>query len=259
VRKFIKKLLIIPIAFVVIAAAAWLGVTSLSPTKAKTDVVRLPPPPLLRAVGDQSANALSQSGPSPTLLPSASPAVGLNPAAPAGKKATQATLPTQFSPPLVVSATPPSVNGAILPIKQGGDNPAVAQNYSNAEAANFEPTTLTVIRTFFLTMPDGSQVEKSLSIPVLYRKGSIALKPDQLDELGAINSEIQRILDANEELRVAADLLIAKQRKVLAGSVPIEVLSQRSASVLPGGTNAGRINYLNLPQGSVEIAPAREQ
>jgi hypothetical protein len=45
----------------------------------------------------------------------------------------------------------------------------------------------------------------------------------------------------------------------LAGSVPTEVLSARSSSVLPGGPIGPGTNYVNVPQGSVEIAPATRE
>jgi hypothetical protein len=162
-------------------------------------------------------------------------------------------LPKESSPPLLAAALPPAVPGSsVAPIKPQAAEPT----YNNAETSGFEPTTLTVMRTFVLTLPGGGQVEQSVSIPVLYRKGSIALKADQLEQLGVIQSQMQRILDANEELRVASDLLISKQRNGLAGSVPTEVLSARSSSVLPGGPISPGTNYVNVPQGAVEIAPA---
>ena len=255
-----KKFLVLFMVLVVLAASAWFCITSLSPVK-RRGVVQiatnsLPHPD--NAVAARQSSTLEQPSFSPVPSPSAtqaqSPTMRKKNGAPASK------LLSESSPPLVAAAhTPAPVNGTNVPLKQQSNDQAAAQNYNNAESANFEPTTLTVVRTFVLTMPNGVPFEQSVSIPVLYRKGSIALKPDQLEALGAIKSNIQRILDANEELRVAADLLIAKERKVMAGSVPAEVLSARSTSVLPEGASAPGAKYVNVPQGQVEIAPAPKE
>ena len=269
-----KKFLVVFLVLVVLAAATLLSITSLNPVKRK-GVAQLPPnfaPPPQSAVAARQSPVKSQPSLSPGPSPSANQTRNTALAVPSPSVTTKASPPlimpdksglpasrlaTESSPPLVaVANTPPLANGTNVAIKPAAQQAAA---YNNAEAANFEPTTLTVVRTFVLTMPNGTTVEESVSIPVLSRKGSIALKPDQLDELGAIKSEVQRILEANEELRVAADLLIAKQRKVMAGSVPVEVLSTRSASVLPGGLTAPGAKYVNVPQGQVEIAPAPKQ
>jgi len=266
-----KKFLVIFSVLVVLAAATLFSITSLNPVK-RNGIAQGPPnfaSPPQSAVAARQSPVKSQPTLSPGPSPSANQTRDTALAVPSPSVTTNASLPplmaeksgspssklgTESSPPLVASANTPSPgNGANVAIKPAAEQAAA---YNNAEAANFEPTTLTVVRTFVLTMPDGTPVEESVSIPVLYRKGSIALKPDQLDELGAIKSELQRILEANEELRVAADLLIAKQRKVMAGSVPVEVLSTRSASVLPEGLTAPGAKYVNVPQGQVEIAPA---
>lgn len=278
-----KKFLLLLMVLAVLAASVWLGITSLSPVKRKAlapidtnasahglEVAAsqrsptpspLSPRPAVSPSPSPKEGAMTSNPPRQTPSSSPSPAATIpsHPPLLSEKKAVASSqLPTQSSPPLLAPAYPPPVpGGSVLPNKPEEQPPA--QTYSNAETSNFEPTTLTVMRTFVLTLPGGGQVEQSISIPVLYRKGSIALKSDQLDQLGAIQAQVQRILDANEELRVAADLLIAKQRKVLAGSVPTEVLSARSSSVLPGGTNTPGANYVNVPQGAVEIAPVTRQ
>jgi hypothetical protein len=253
-----KKLLVLFMVLVVLAASVWFCLTSLSPVKRKGtgQIVTNSSHHPVNAAVDRQFPTLEQ----PTLSPVPSPntkQVQSPPILPEKTVPAASKLLSESSPPLVVPAhTPTPVSGTNAPLKQPSNDQAAAQNYNNAESANFEPTTLTVVRTFVLTMPDGTPFEQSVSIPVLYRKGSIALKPDQLEALGAIISNIQRILDANEELRVAANLLISKERNVMAGSVPAEVLSARSTSVLPEGAGAPGAKYVNVPQGPVEIAPA---
>lgn len=256
-----KKFLVLFMVLVVLAASAWFCVTSLSAVKRKgvVQIATNSSPHPDNAVAARQSSTLEQPSLSPVPSPSATqaqspPILREKNGAPASK------LLSESAPALVAAAhTPAPVNGTNVPLKQQSNDQAAAQNYNNAESANFEPTTLTVVRTFVLTMPNGVPFEQSVSIPVLYRKGSIALKPDQLEALGAIKSNIQRILEANEELRVAADLLIAKERKVMAGSVPAEVLSARSTSVLPEGASAPGAKYVNVPQGQVEIAPAPKE
>jgi hypothetical protein len=279
----LKKLSLVLLALLVVAAAIWLGITSLHPFKHKAPFDTAAPRHGLEltafqpAPGPGSPTPVAGGSPSPpskesgstpdqppeTPPPSPTPAATIHPSSPLApqKKALAASmLPKESSPPLLASAFPPAVPGSSVPaIKQQADQPPVEQAYNNSESSNFEPTTLTVMRTFVLTLPGGGQVEQSVSIPVLYRRGSIALKADQLEQLGAIQAQVQRILDANEELRVAADLLITKQRKLLAGSVPGEVLSARSSSVLPGGPIRPGANYVNVPQGAVEIEPATKE
>src|SRR5271165_4118072 len=256
-----KKFLVSFMVLVVLAASVWFCITSLSPVKRKgvVQIATNSSPHPVNAVAARPSPTLEQ----PSLAPVPSPTAKQDQSPPIlpEKAATPASkLLSESSPPLVVAAhTPAPVNGTNAPLKQPSNDQAAAQNYNNAESVNFEPTTLTVVRTFVLTMPNGTPFEQSVSIPVLYRKGSIALKPDQLESLGAILSNIQRILDANEELRVAANLLIAKERNVMAGSVPAEVLSARSASVLPEAAGAPGTKYVNVPQGPVEIAPAPKE
>ena len=256
-----KNFLVIFMILVVLAASVWFCMTSLSPVRRKgvVQIVTNSSPHPDNAAADWQFPTLEQ----PTLSPVPSPntkQVQSPPILPEKTGPPASKLLAESSPPSVVAAhTPAPVSGTNAPLKQQSNDQAAAQNYDNAESANFEPTTLTVVRTFVLTMPNGTPFEQSVSIPVLYRKGSIALKPDQLEALGAIISNIQRILDANEELRVAANLLIAKERNVMAGSVPAEVLSPRSTSVLPEGAGAPGAKYVNVPQGPVEIAPAPKE
>jgi hypothetical protein len=277
-----KNVFLLLMALVVLAASVWLAITSLRPAKLRTVS------PIAAAATAHGLEVASQQSPTPG-APSPSPALSPTPAVkdgvptsnppretsssspwpaatvqpsrtPEKKALASSLLPKESSPPLLAPALPPAEPGSnVAPAKQQDAEQTIGQTYNNAETSNFEPTTLTVVRTFVLSLPDGSQVEQSVSIPVLYRKGSIALKSDQLDQLGVVQSQIQRILDANEELRVAADLLIARQRKNLSGSVPAEVLSARSSSVLPGGPISPGTNYVNVPQGSVEIAPATKE
>jgi hypothetical protein len=273
----IKKFFLLLMALVVLAAAVWQGIIALQPAKHKTPVDKATSPHGMEVTAVRQSPMRDSPSPSPVVSPnvatplsnqetpssSPQPTVTDPPGrapVPEKKALSSSLLPTVSSPPLVAPAFPPAVAGssAIPTNQQVGEQPK-SQAYDNAETINFEPTTLTVVRTFVLALPGGGQVEQSVSIPVLYRKGSIALKADQLDQLGVIQSQIQRILDANEELRVASDLLISRQRKGLAGSVPTEVLSGRSSSVLPGGPINAGTSYVNVPQGAVEIAPATKQ
>jgi hypothetical protein len=275
-----KNVFLLLMALVVLAASVWLAITSLRPAKHKTlspidaaatahalevaashqsPTPRAPSPsPALSPTPVAEDGAQTSNLPRETPSSSPWPAATVQPSRKPEKKALASSLfPKESSPPLLAPALPPGINFAHA--KQAAAEQPIGQTYNNAETSNFEPTTLTVVRTFVLSLPDGSQVEQSVSIPVLYRKGSIALKSDQLEQLGVVQSQIQRILDANEELRVAADLLISRQRKSLSGSVPAEVLSARSSSVLPGGPINPGTNYVNVPQGSVEIAPAKRE
>jgi hypothetical protein len=273
-----KNVSLLLMALVVLAAAVWLSITLLSPGRHKTTAPIRATAFTPRAMADQRSGSRSptpavspapaqkdgvQTSNPPQRTPSASPATSVQPSPPLlpEKRALASSLlPTESSPPFLAPAYPYGVPGSsVAPIKQQAAMQPATGAYSNAETSNFEPTTLTVMRTFVLSLPGGDQVEQSVSIPVLYRKGSIALKSDQLEQLGAVQSQVQRIVDANEELRVASDLLIARQRKVLAGSVPTEVLSARSSSVLPGGPITPGTNYVNVPQGAVEITPAIRQ
>jgi hypothetical protein len=269
-----KKFFLLLMALAVAAAAVWLAITSLRPAKHKiltsndtaatahgleavqrSSTREAPTPAETRSPTPPAKDGGATSS-LPRETPSPLPAATVPPGRPPEKKAlASSVLPKESSPPLLAPALPPIVD----PIKAQPAEQSIAQTSNNAETSNFEPTTLTVVRTFVLTLPDGNQVEQSVSIPVLYRRGSIALKSDQLEQLGVIQSQIGRILDANEELRVAADLLITKQRKDLAGSVPTEVLGARSSSVLPGGPGSPGTTYVNVPQGSVEIAPANKE
>jgi hypothetical protein len=272
-----KKFSLFLMALVVLAAAVWQGITLLGPAGHKIPAASAHRPEVAAAQQSPSPGSL---GPTPaaatkfvpkdeapmteptreTSAPSPALAATVQPDRPlvSEKKALASSLlPKESSPPLLAAALPPAVPGSsVAPIKQQAAEQPAAPTYNNAETSGFEPTTLTVMRTFVLTLPGGGQVEQSVSIPVLYRKGSIALKADQLEQLGVMQSQIQRILDANEELRIASDLLISKQRNGLAGSVPTEVLSARSSSVLPGGPISPGTNYVNVPQGAVEVAPA---
>jgi hypothetical protein len=275
-----KKLSLFLMALVVLAAAIWQGITLLGPDGSKIRVStaasahrpevaaaqQSPSPGSLGPTPAASTKLVPKEGvpmpnpPQETPIPGSAPAATVQPdrpLVPEKNVLASSLLPKESSPPLLAAALPPPVPGSsVAPIKQQAAEQPEAPTNNNPEPSGFEPTTLTVMRTFVLTLPGGGQIEQSVSIPVLYRKGSIALKADQLEQLGAIQSQIQRILDANEELRIASDLLISKQRNGLAGSVPTEVLSARSASVLPGGPISPGTNYVNVPQGAVEIAPA---
>jgi hypothetical protein len=254
-----QKLLTLLVVLVVLSATAWFAANSLTkPAKRVINKVQstgTPSPPAPVTVA--AASTPPQKPLSMPILPEPVPPSPLPPAKISSPLSPEPKAPLSTpSPALVASSAKPALpNEPVLPVIQQAQTNS--QSYDNGKSANFEPTTLTVIRTFVLKLPGGSQIVHSVTIPVLFRKGSIALLPDQITQLATLKSEIKRIRDAYEELRIASDMLISRQHKLLAGSVPVEVLSPNSPSVLPEGNNTAGINYLNLPQANVEIAPAR--
>lgn len=119
----------------------------------------------------------------------------------------------------------------------------------------FEDTNMTVTRGILFTGKDGVNKTIPVTIPVRYRSGSIYLDEARLNELYAIEAQMQQIIAAAEELRVAASMLTERQNELLTKSVPKDSLKPSSFSV-PGvgvGAQWARDAYRDVPQSEIKI------
>lgn len=217
------------------------------------------------------------TSPAPSASPSVSPVEGVSPLEPAPVKdptKLDGLLPNPFaspsarpsvSPPLEspllkqekAQEKPPSGVAPAPPIMASTDAPAKAEPKKQSNAyPDYEDTKISVIRGIVFKNDSGVNKTVPVTIPVRYRSGSIYLDDDGVKELLQIQSQIQQVVKAGEELRVAESILTERYNALLARSVPADAIKDDSFSLARTGLgDRGHARDFNkdIPHSNVKI------